>query len=235
MGSHRGSRPRTLHPPLLGWPSELLRSAASQYRLDRWEGQSAYVEVWCEKDALSSIFEPVTRRWHVRLLAAKGYASITALYDAAKRLTRAYEAGKQPVVLYLGDHDPSGLDMTRDIVDRLEILDMSDVIVQRLALNIDQVRQYSPPPNPAKFSDTRAPEYVARYGSDSWELDAMAPAMLDNLVSDAVQSWLDRDKWDERVGLEGVHKTMIFDVSYELEERLGREDAANDEPNDDSC
>lgn len=119
------------------------------------------------------------------------------MYDAAKRFDAAVAQNRWPVVIYLGDHDPSGLDMTRDVKDRLETMTYElGVEVERLALNYDQVLDYNPPPNPAKLSDSRANKYVALYGAESWELDALEPQVLDALISDAIESFLDMDQYD---------------------------------------
>ena len=204
-------------PPDWSGPDALLRSAEYSYRLDRWEGQANHVEVWCEKDALSSVLEPICNRYHVRMLANRGYSSATALYDTAQRFQTAMSDGKHVVVIYLGDHDPSGIDMTRDIRDRLDILSwFLDVEVQRLALNMDQVDQYQPPPNPTKFSDSRAAGYVAEYGFESWELDALEPQVLDALVSDAIEDLMDRDLYDERTDQERIDKAAIRDAAEQL-------------------
>ena len=192
-------------------PADLLEGAAQQYRLDRWEAQENYVEVWCEKDALMSVLEPVADRMHVRLLACRGYASATAMYDAAKRIQRAEEAGRSPVVVYLGDHDPSGIDMSRDVQERLWTMTgfYSSVEVQRLALNYQQVIDYDPPPNPTKLSDSRASKYISEYGDESWELDALEPAVLDQLVTEAVEDLRDDRLWRERMDMESEHIAAI--------------------------
>ena len=139
-------------------PAELLEAAARGFRVNRWLGQGHHVEVWCEKDALSSVIEPVCARYHVHFLANRGYSSSTAMYDSSKRFQEALDQGQQPVVIYLGDHDPSGLDMSRDVWDRLDLMTyQAGVEVVRLALNIDQVDFFQPPPNPTKLKDSRAP------------------------------------------------------------------------------
>ena len=194
------------------WPSpaSILESAAYSYRLDRWEGQEYHVEVWCEKDALSSVLEPVCNLYHVIYMANKGYSSATAMYDAAKRIDNAHLGGLQPVIIYLGDHDPSGLDMTRDIDDRLYAMSyQTGAEVRRIALNFDQVEEHQPPPNPTKLTDSRSSGYIAEHGNDSWELDALDPTTLDELVTDAIMEYLDLDKYEERVALEDVQKEQI--------------------------
>ena len=93
-------------------------------------------------------------------------------------------------------HSRSGIDMTRDIRERLELF-IGGVEVNRLALNMDQVEQYSPPPNPARESDTRFAGYVNLYGDESWELDALEPAVIAALVNDAILNLRDDDLWNE--------------------------------------
>ena len=209
-------------PPDWSSPEAVLEAAAAGYRLDRWEGQADHVEVWCEKDALSSVIQPVCGRFHVRFLANRGYSSSTAMYDAAQRFVDARDRGRYPVVIYLGDHDPSGIDMSLDIDDRLDLLTRQyGVEVVRLALNHDQVDEHQPPPNPAKLTDSRAPGYVAMYGLDSWELDALDPAVLDGLVSDAIQQFLDQDLYDAMLEREEADKTVIRAAASTLGSRGG--------------
>ena len=192
-------------------PAAILESAAKQYRLDRWEGQAHHVEVWCEKDALSSVLEPVCNRWHVRFLANRGYSSATAVYDSAKRFRKALnERDQQPVVIYLGDHDPSGNDMSRDVYDRLLVMTFNEgAAVNRLALNMDQIEMYAAPPNPTKITDSRAAAYIAEFGHESWELDALEPQVLDNLVETAILALCDTDLYDEVVEQERKDRAAI--------------------------
>ena len=198
-------------------PADIVEQAANQYRIDRWEGQSNYVEIWCEKDALASVLEPVANRYHLNFLANRGYSSSTAVYDSAQRMVCADENGQLPIVLYLGDHDPSGMDMTRDIRDRLEIMtDGAVVDVRRLALNYDQVIQYDPPPNPTKWTDSRAEAYIQSYGEESWELDALEPQVLDTLVSNEIDSILDRPLYDAKLAREETDKTLIRQAAANL-------------------
>lgn len=192
---------------------EILTGAAHQFRLNRWEGQNFYVEVWCEKDALSSVIEPVTARYHIRFMANRGYSSATAMYDGAKRMLAAANRGQWPVVIYLGDHDPSGIDMTRDVQERLELMtpEMAPVSVDviRLALNYDQVEQYRPPANPAKLTDSRIVEYLRQYGRESWELDALDPQTLDQLIATQIEQFLDREQYERMIEREEEVKEQI--------------------------
>lgn len=173
----------------------LVKAAIYSYRLDRWKGQEHYVELFTEKDALSSILEPITQDHHIYFNVNRGYASATALYDTYRRFVKALERGQEPVVLYLGDHDPSGLDMIRDIKDRLCEFFQGACYphVQHIAITREQIDEYQPPPNPAKITDTRAAEYIATHGDSSWEVDALPPEVLNRLVNEAVESYIDPD------------------------------------------
>ena len=108
---------------------EAIEDTISQYRLDRQDGQDVYIELWVEKDALSGVLKRITHYYHINLMVNRGYSSCTAMHDAYERFVDKVVEGKKVVVLYLGDHDPSGLDMVRDITDRTkEFLINSDKI-----------------------------------------------------------------------------------------------------------
>ena len=193
-------------------------TAAQQFRLNRWDDQENYVEVWCEKDALSSVIEPTCRSYHVRFMANRGYSSATAMYDAAQRCVDALERGQNPVIIYLGDHDPSGMDMSRDVEDRLRLLSYDTPIeTVRLALNYNQVEQYSPPPNPAKLTDSRATTYIARYGMQSWELDALDPQTLDQLIAGEIERFMDPELYDQRIADEDAIREQLRGIAADLE------------------
>lgn len=166
-------------------PHEIVEACASQFRVDLWEGQDYRCEVWIEKEALAGVIQGVCDRLDVPYFACIGYVSQSEMWRAARRLIDYEVRGKKTIVFHLGDHDPSGIDMTRDIRNRLSMF-RSGAEVIRLALNMDQVEKYSPPPNPAKMTDARYLTYVSKYGEESWELDALEPSVLVELIDEAV-------------------------------------------------
>lgn len=178
-------------------PAEIAMSAARSFRINRWETQPVYVEVMVEKQALEGVLQPVCRDLDVPFSANKGYASSSAFYEAGKRLAEKADEGKELVMIYLGDHDPSGIDMTRDVQERMELFSREGVRVIRLALNMPQIQELNPPENPAKLTDSRAGEYIRRFGSSSWELDAIEPRQLADMVTREVVSLRDEDEWVE--------------------------------------
>lgn len=170
-------------------PQDVIYSAKYSYLLDKWEGQPNYVEVWVEKDALVDIVGQACQPIDTPYFSYRGYTSQSEMWTAARRFLRQNQREGR-YIIHLGDHDPSGIDMTRDIQERLEMFG-ADVFVKRVALTMKQVKTYNPPPNPAKITDSRCGKYIDQYGEESWELDALEPQMLVNLIRNEVTALRD--------------------------------------------
>jgi hypothetical protein len=130
--------------------------------------------------------------------------------------------GKRVTILHLGDHDPSGIDMTRDNTERLRMFiehhygESNDVFTfKRLALNMDQIEEFNPPPNPAKVSDSRFESYAAAYGDTSWELDALEPTLMRSLIEDEVNNLIDPDQWNDDEEREEKGRNWLLKLSQE--------------------
>lgn len=222
-------------------PSAIVRGAARSYAEDKWEDQPTRVEVWVEKEALAGVVEVVARRHDVSYFSCRGYVSQSEQWGAAQRIGAFIEGGQNVVILHLGDHDPSGIDMTRDIHDRIttfltqdylnahpeefegtrvKVSDILDAMrarcgdreafeVRRIALNMDQVEEYNPPPNPAKITDSRFESYERVYGEESWELDALDPATLDDLIETEILAERTEDIWEAREAVEARHRELL--------------------------
>ncbi|WP_025157260.1 hypothetical protein [Leifsonia aquatica] len=181
----------------------LIEKTRWQRTLDPWAGQERRIEVWVEKQALEQVAQRAAQEWRVPYLACKGYMSASEMWDAGyNRLGDYIAEGHSPLILHIGDHDPSGIDMTRDIEERLSLFAGGSVEVRRLALNWDQIEAYNPPPNPAKLSDSRAKGYIQEYGSSSWELDALRPELLIQILQDEIRGEVDQEMWDARMAEE---------------------------------
>jgi hypothetical protein len=197
-------------PPHWENPAAILSAARHGYAIDKWENQPCHIEVWVEKEALAGVVAQIAKPLDISHFACRGYVSQSEVWEAGQRFKRLRdEHGKQCIVLHLGDHDPSGIDMTRDNLDRLEMLSEGPVIVERLALNMGQIEQYDPPPNPAKMSDSRASDYVARYGSESWELDALEPTVIQALITKAVEYYRVQALWEEALKQEASDQRLL--------------------------
>jgi hypothetical protein len=180
-------------------PADAIEHAREDYRINMWEGQERRIEVWIEKDALLGVIEQVCNKWDINYFACRGYASQSELYMAGKRILWNRRKLNQDIfVLHLGDHDPSGMDMTRDNEDRLSLYAGGPVEVRRIALNMNQVDEYNPPPNPTKLTDCRANKYIEDYGMECWELDALDPTVIANLIEEQVESELNHEQWQRR-------------------------------------
>jgi len=191
-------------------PADILASVRSSYQVDMWIGQKYRPEVWIEKEALIGVVEGVCRELDVPFFACRGYTSQSEQWRAGNRARRSRLSGAHPVILHFGDHDPSGIDMTRDNTDRLDIFAPSaGVEVRRLALNMDQVTQYNPPPNPAKMTDSRFEGYAAQYGDESWELDALEPQVIADLIRNEVEGLISRRAWNARVKVMAEEKDLL--------------------------
>jgi hypothetical protein len=207
-------------------PESILRTAANSYYKDRWENQHIHLEVWSEKDAVSGIIEPVCRKLDVTFMANRGYSSQSALYSAYQRFDSMLCRGKSIVILYLGDHDPSGMDMGRDIQDRMglfleqtlyaEGLDSDCFKFERIALNLEQINKYNPPENPAKATDSRFKAYASKFGTKSWELDALEPPVLSELVKSSIEFYVDWEVFEEVERIEEEEREKIIKASQNL-------------------
>ncbi len=177
--------------------SEVLDGIERRIKFDQWARQETYLEVWVEKSALEGVVAAPCNERDVTYMACKGYLSASEVWRAGLRFQKAIKRGKKPVLIHLADHDPSGIHMTVDNRQRVRLFAESrDIEVRRIALNMDQIEQYSPPPNPAKQSDSRYIRYSKAHGEQSWELDALDPEVLHKLILDTIDEYRDKEIWD---------------------------------------
>jgi len=232
------------------WDSlhDLADSALRSYRLPRLAGQENYVELWVEKDALAGVLQPIAYAHHITLMVNRGYSSTSAMREAAERVRKNCETYgcRRATILYLGDLDPSGEDMVRDVQDRLEeytnsgelILFTDDggleaegyearikrkkrlrVRVEKIGLTMEQVRRYKPPPNPAKLSDSRAAKFVAEHGTSSWEVDALPPRVLRVLIEREIDLLIDRQLVQKVIERENQDKARLKAALESIQEK----------------
>lgn len=177
-------------------PKSIIESASHQYRKDIWENQKYYVEVWVEKEALANVVGRVSNELDVPYFCCRGYVSQSEMWSAAQRFIGKQEDGKDVVLIHLGDHDPSGIDMSRDIEERLTLFGVDPYMFnfRRIALNMEQIEEFAPPPNPAKLTDSRCGSYISRYGDESWELDALEPRVIHDLITTNVTEFWDYEE-----------------------------------------
>lgn len=197
-------------------PSEIIEICAKTFKIDKWYNQENRVEVWIEKDALVGVIENACRRNDCAFFSCRGYASLSEMWVAGQRLSNYIQDGQKPIIIHLGDHDPSGVDMSRDIKDRLEMFCGEEIQVDRIALNMDQIKKYNPPPAPAKDSDSRSKTYIPEHGKHAWELDALTPGVLDQLIEDTIFYYREEEKWEAAIEEEKAHRVTLQKVAKGL-------------------
>jgi hypothetical protein len=189
-----------------------LRDSWNNFTMPIWSDQPSKVMIGLEKDALSRLVSDVAEKFRVKTYPTRGYASYTYVYNMAKEC----DGEKFTYILYFGDYDPSGQDIVRDLEDRLERYDGVDFQVDKIALTLNQIREYKLPPMPAKTSDPRYARFVADTGGvDAVELDALPPDVLQKLVDSAISEQIDVKRWTARI--EEIEKKK-----QELKEKLSK-------------
>lgn len=177
-------------------PEDFISNVINQYAENLWRHNPVYCEVWVEKDALSGVVARVCNEWRVPYFPCRGYGSQSEIYAAGKRLASMEDGDYESIMIFhLGDHDPSGIDMSRDNRERLEMFARRSIGFERIALNMDQIEEYDPPENPAKETDSRFAGYEELYGSSSWELDSMSPEVIHEIIERHILSVLDRNEF----------------------------------------
>jgi hypothetical protein len=153
----------------------------------------------------------------VPYFSTRGYVGQLPARDAGLRFADQLGLDLTPVVLHLADHDPSGIAMTKDIEDRLDRYAGEPIEVRRIALNMDQIRRYRPPPNFAKEGDVNFERYRMEFGTDEcWELDALAPDVIAALIRDEVEGMIDEKRWAEALHKEQQNRKALSKIASEI-------------------
>jgi hypothetical protein len=176
-------------------PQAIINAVARQYR------------------ELLGVVAPICDEFRVPYFAHIGNNSQSEQYKAGQRFADLFDQGRIPLVLHLADHDPNDIDMTRDNAERLELYARQEVEVRRIALNIDQVRRYNPPPNFAKETDSRYAAYAEQFGEECWELDALSPTVIADLIREQLEAMIDFSKWRKREAAEQRNRKLLDRVS----------------------
>lgn len=194
-------------------PQSILESARDSYHRDLWANQDRRLEVWIEKDALVGVIEDICQRNDVPFFSCRGYVSDSEMWAGAMRSLRHRDNGQDVLILHLGDHDPSGIDMTRDIETRLKLfMFYRNIEVKRIALTMEQIDELNPPPNPAKITDSRYASYASEYGMESWELDALEPQYIVDLIEEYISRNKNLDSWNEAIKEQEAEREQIATI-----------------------
>jgi len=175
------------------------------YRRHLMNGQDKFIEVWIEKDALSSIFSRLTRRYCISTVVCRGFSSITFLNDFKERIEENEKQGKCPVMLYFGDFDASGLEMLPAMEETLlNEMGTNGIEFKRIALTKQDIIDYNLPndPNAVKKTDTRYKKFIEKFGTYAVELDALPPNILEQKIKTAIENEIDIDLFNSQMEIE---------------------------------
>ena len=189
-----GSRSAMRHTRYSG-VDDFAQEAANLYRLDYWRDKPTRLEVWCESRSISAVLWPTCSDYGVNLFPAGGFASVSFIYQAAKQTI--YSGKAELVVLYIGDYDPAGVMIDRDIegkmrryMARINEEDALDVGIEftftRLAINEAQIAAYDLPTKPRKATETRRPDIASTV-----EAEAMPAAQMRDLLTESIEGYID--------------------------------------------
>jgi hypothetical protein len=204
---------------------ETIKTCARLHHISRWKNQEKWPLVLVEKDAALGIISRACRDLDVPYASMKGYGSISALRNqvANEHCLRAIDLGKEPVIIHLSDLDASGWDMERNLVGKLTKLVGRKVDIRHIALTVDQVLEgYGDgnplPPDPVKSADPRAEKFVAMLAEHelepgAWEMDALKPDMLHELIVNEIKSCRDEELWQEVQEQEDEQKQTIREAA----------------------
>lgn len=198
-------RTRAFHD-LAGWYSyhsfidASLKHFLSGYSRDLLQTQDKYLEIWIEKDALSTIFTKVAEKYTVPVVVCRGFSSVSFLNDFKERLDVRQD--KLPLVLYFGDFDPSGVEMLNAMKTTLnDELRVNGIEFKRVALLQEDIHTYKLPhsPDALKYTDTRAKKHIIAYGEIAVELDALRPDVLELKIKNAIEDEINIDAFNAEV------------------------------------
>jgi hypothetical protein len=184
---------------------DALQDTVRTYRKNLWSDQPCYLEVWVEKDAIASIVVGEADSFGVPTFVCRGFASLSSLHSAAQTFRRMVDFGKHVMVAYVGDHDPSGICIDRKARETLAEDFGVDVEFERIAVTPEQIELYKLPTRPAKEGDTRARDWQG----GCVEVDAMPPAVLRQLVRDAITERIEPWEWRQLQNAEAAEKETL--------------------------
>lgn len=196
-------KPRTFNDA-----DEALKLNIETYRRAMWLHMPVYVEIWMEKDALAGIVYDITEKWDVPLMVTRGYSSLSFLYESARTIR---EQKKPAYIYYLGDYDPSGLDIARAVEEKLRrFAQGAEIHFQRIGVNEKQIEMWNLPTRPTKQTDTR----TRNFNSDtSVELDAIPPRDLRDLVEFNIVRHVDMEQYYELRKIEKLERESLYWVT----------------------
>lgn len=195
--------------------SGYLKTVAKSYRKDRWRDQTYYIEIWSEKDTLYGVLEPILDKYGVVFRAHRGFSSTTKKHELAE----LFQAIDKPIVIfYLGDFDPSGMEIPRDLIEQLEEYGAYGFELKIIAILRSDIKDFNLPPLRVKDKDSRAKGFKSKYGSEAVEVDALPPVALRDRVESLIWSLIDIEPWQRAEEVEKVEFESIKEIAGKFKE-----------------
>ena len=197
---------RTLKPSSWSGLSDFAKTCRDAYRLNFWDGMESHLEIFCEKDAMTGVIEPVIDKYDLALHIVRGNSSDGYL----EALGREWEATEKPIHgIYLGDFDPNGLDIERDTQQRLLEHSGRPFYWQRVAITEDDFTGGRFPHLKAKTTDTRFPAYQKKWGNGVVEVDAVDPNEIRQRLENLITNFIPSDEWERLQRVEKVERESL--------------------------
>jgi hypothetical protein len=209
----------TIKPSSWAGLEDFAETVAQAYRLDFWSRLPDYIELIVEKDAVAGRVARVTREYDVPLHPIRGYNSATFAHDIAT----GWDGVEKPITIYyVGDHDPSGRDLERDIRERLEELSGRQFAWRRLAVNPGDFARYNIAPLAPKTKDARCRKFVERWGERCAEVEAIPAPELRRIVREAIESHIPAGDWARLLEVERIEREQWVAYMSAMLPALGR-------------
>ena len=201
------------------WESakEYVDTVSRAYRRDNWQTQPRHVELWSEKGTILGSVRPIASKWGITTRVCHGYGSCGQEMDVGS-LFESIGSDKEITVFYLGDHDPSGVQMQEDIHRRAETASGVEFAMVRLAIHPGDIAKFNLTPQKIKEKDSRAASFKRQFGADAAtvELDALPVAELRSRIEKAVLKLVDRERWNRQIAVQKIELDCISEFAERM-------------------
>lgn len=203
----------TIKPSSWSGLADFTETVRDAYRKDFWHYLPEYIEVIVEKDAVAGRVQSVTEEYDVRLHPIRGYNSTSFAWEIARYWKRI----EKPItVYYIGDHDPSGRDLERDIREKAFELSGKEVTWKRLAVEPEHFERFNIIPLEPKALDKRTPGFIRQYGKRCAEVEGVPANDLRQMLTDAIVSHIPAAEWKKLQRIENLERQQFQEVMARL-------------------
>ena len=191
------------------------------YWRDLMQSQPDHVEIIGEKNTIEPIIRPVAAEFCIPMTIGRGYCSLPPRFEIAQRFEKS---GKERLVLLiLSDFDPDGEEIAHSLARSLrDDFGIDDVEAVKVALTAAQVEEFDlPPVMQAKQSSTNYRRFADQHGDDVFELEAVPPEVLQNLLRDAIDAVIDTEAFNHEIDQEKQDAASLETTRRRVQGLLG--------------